>query len=260
MRFKQGKPAGPLKKSAPARGTGTTVLFHPDPTIFPKIEFDAGHHPRASRGRQLPAQGRQGHLRQRGREGTRHVFSTTKASSTTCGRSSPTAAASQSTTQPFTLRDARTACGSTRAAVDRSHRRASAQLRQRHSDRVRRHARKRPARRHRQGVRNFIDTHNLSPKGVTLTADDIREGLIGVLSVFIAEPQFQGQTKDRLNNPELVVSGGSMRPAGARALAESQHQRRRVDRRAHHPRGARARGEPRRAGRKSRARAPRRRG
>ena len=34
-------------------------------------------------------------------------------------------------------------------------------------------------------------------------------------------------------------------PAGARALAEHQHQRRRVDRRAHHPRGARARGQPR---------------
>ena len=52
-------------------------------------------------------------------------------------------------------------------------------------------------------MRNYIDTHNLSPKGVTLTAEDIREGLTGVLSVFLAEPQFQGQTKDRLNNPEV---------------------------------------------------------
>src|SRR5206468_685718 len=53
-----------------------------------------------------------------------------------------------------------------------------------------------------KAVRNFIETHNLSPKGVTLTAEDIREGLVGVLSIFLAEPQFQGQTKDRLNNPE----------------------------------------------------------
>src|SRR4026209_1470258 len=30
MRFKQGKLAGPLKKLGPARGTGTTVYFHPD--------------------------------------------------------------------------------------------------------------------------------------------------------------------------------------------------------------------------------------
>ncbi len=28
-----------------------------------------------------------------------------------------------------------------------------------------------------KAVRNFIETHNLSPKGVTLTAEDIREGL-----------------------------------------------------------------------------------
>jgi len=62
-------------------------------------------------------------------------------------------------------------------------------------------------------VRNFIETHNLSPKGVTLTAEDIREGLTGVVSVFIAEPQFQGQTKDRLNNPELVSAvDGVVRP------------------------------------------------
>src|SRR6185436_15435195 len=65
-----------------------------------------------------------------------------------------------------------------------------------------------------KAVRNFIDTHNLSPKGVTLTAEDIREGLTGVLSVFIQEPQFQGQTKDRLNNPEAMAAVDSqVRPA-----------------------------------------------
>ena len=65
-----------------------------------------------------------------------------------------------------------------------------------------------------KAVRNFIDTHNLSPKGVTLTAEDIREGLTGVLSIFVQEPQFQGQTKDRLNNPELVSAvDGVVRPA-----------------------------------------------
>jgi DNA gyrase subunit B/topoisomerase-4 subunit B len=65
-----------------------------------------------------------------------------------------------------------------------------------------------------KAVRNFIDTHNLSPKGVTLTAEDIREGLVAVLSVFVAEPQFQGQTKDRLNNPEVLSAVDSqVRPA-----------------------------------------------
>jgi DNA gyrase subunit B/topoisomerase-4 subunit B len=65
-----------------------------------------------------------------------------------------------------------------------------------------------------KAVRNFIETHTLSPKGVTLTAEDIREGLTGVLSVFIQEPQFQGQTKDRLNNPEVLSAvDGVVRPA-----------------------------------------------
>ncbi len=58
-----------------------------------------------------------------------------------------------------------------------------------------------------KAIRNFIETHNLSPKGVTLTAEDIREGLVGVLSIFMKEPQFQGQTKDRLNNPEVTAVG-----------------------------------------------------
>jgi DNA gyrase subunit B/topoisomerase-4 subunit B len=38
--------------------------------------------------------------------------------------------------------------------------------------------------------------------------------LTGVLSVFIREPQFQGQTKDRLNNPELTSAiDSAVRPA-----------------------------------------------
>ena len=91
-----------------------------------------------------------------------------------------------------------------------------------------------------KAIRNYIDTHNLSPKGVTLSADDIREGLVAILSVFVQEPQFQGQTKDRLNNPELLAAVDAAVRPGARALAESQQLDRRVDCRAHHSRGARA--------------------
>jgi DNA gyrase subunit B/topoisomerase-4 subunit B len=55
-----------------------------------------------------------------------------------------------------------------------------------------------------KGVRNYIDTHGLLPKGLTLSAEDIREGLCAILSCYVREPQFQGQTKERLNNPELT--------------------------------------------------------
>ena len=56
-----------------------------------------------------------------------------------------------------------------------------------------------------KGVRNYIDTHDLAPKGLTLTAEDIREGLCAILSCYVREPQFQGQTKERLNNPEVTA-------------------------------------------------------
>src|SRR6185369_18072818 len=65
-----------------------------------------------------------------------------------------------------------------------------------------------------KAVRSFIDTSGLGPKGVTLTAEDIREGVVGVLSVYMQEPQFQGQTKERLGSPEAQAQvDGAVRPA-----------------------------------------------
>ena len=57
-----------------------------------------------------------------------------------------------------------------------------------------------------KAVRGFMEQKNITPKGVTITAEDIREGVVAMLSVYLAEPQFQGQTKDRLNNPEMSSS------------------------------------------------------
>lgn len=56
-----------------------------------------------------------------------------------------------------------------------------------------------------KAVRAYMAQHKLSPKGLTITADDIREGLSAIVSVYVQEPQFQGQTKDRLNNPEVTA-------------------------------------------------------
>nr|HMR11746.1 toprim domain-containing protein [Polyangiaceae bacterium] len=74
-----------------------------------------------------------------------------------------------------------------------------------------------------KAMRNYIETHNLTPRGVNLTADDIREGLVGVLSIFLGEPQFQGQTKDRLNNPEVQAGvDGAVRPVLEQWLNENR--------------------------------------
>src|SRR5205085_9891597 len=57
-----------------------------------------------------------------------------------------------------------------------------------------------------RAIRNYIDTHDIKVKGLEITADDIREGIVGILSVFVRDPMFQGQTKERLNNPEMTAT------------------------------------------------------
>ena len=61
---------------------------------------------------------------------------------------------------------------------------------------------------HVNGLRNglfkamveFCDIHNLLPKGVKLTAEDVWNRCAYVLSLKIQEPQFAGQTKERLSS------------------------------------------------------------
>ena len=43
----------------------------------------------------------------------------------------------------------------------------------------------------------------LKEKESNLTSDDVREGLSAVVSVKLGEPQFEGQTKSKLGNPEV---------------------------------------------------------
>jgi DNA gyrase subunit B len=47
------------------------------------------------------------------------------------------------------------------------------------------------------------DKKLLKEKDANLTGDDIREGLAAVISVKVAEPQFEGQTKTKLGNTEV---------------------------------------------------------
>lgn len=47
------------------------------------------------------------------------------------------------------------------------------------------------------------DKGYLKEKEENLTGDDVREGLTGVISVKVREPQFEGQTKDKLGNANV---------------------------------------------------------
>lgn len=53
-------------------------------------------------------------------------------------------------------------------------------------------------------LREFCEIHNLLPRSVRLTADDVWDGVCFVLSVKFAEPQFSGQTKERLSSREAA--------------------------------------------------------
>jgi DNA gyrase subunit B len=213
MSFRQGKPTGGLKKTGPARGSGTTVFFRPDPTIFPKVEFEAEtirqrlevasylhrgvkvafeDEPAARKDVYQHAEGLVDYLKKivaerEARPVHEAPFVLEKENGLKLELVLQWTESTDEHIRSY-VNGIPTGSGGThenglRAGVGKA-------------------------------VRNYIDTHNLAPKGVTLTADDIREGIIGILSVFVAEPQFQGQTKDRLNNPELLSAvDGMVRPA-----------------------------------------------
>jgi DNA gyrase subunit B len=55
-----------------------------------------------------------------------------------------------------------------------------------------------------KAVRAYAERKNLIPKNIKIIApEDVYEGLYGIVSVLIKNPQFQGQTKEKLNNPEI---------------------------------------------------------
>ena len=53
-----------------------------------------------------------------------------------------------------------------------------------------------------KAINDFAKSRNLH-SDISLTGDDIREGLTGIVSVRVQEPQFEGQTKTKLGNTEM---------------------------------------------------------
>ncbi|MDQ3219151.1 MAG: DNA topoisomerase (ATP-hydrolyzing) subunit B [Acidobacteriota bacterium] len=51
-------------------------------------------------------------------------------------------------------------------------------------------------------INNYAESSGLTKNAkVTLSGDDVREGLVAIISVKIPQPQFEGQTKGKLNSP-----------------------------------------------------------
>jgi DNA gyrase subunit B/topoisomerase-4 subunit B len=216
QKYKEGDPVGGVRKIGPARGSGTTVFFRPDPKIFPKVQFDAAvirerleiasylH-----KGLKVTFENDAAEAGQPKREVFQHDegIGDYLRKILTERQSKPVHEA------PFALAREHEETGLKIDLVLQWTESTDEHLRSyvngiptgsggTHENGLRAGLGK--------AIRNFIDTHNLSPKGVTLTAEDIREGMTGVLSLFLKDPQFQGQTKDRLNNPEVTAIVDSM--------------------------------------------------
>ena len=200
-------------------------MFRPDPQIFGNAAVQLGDDPLPPRRQGLPAQGPEDHLPRRGgrhrgglRARGRH-------------RRLPDARGHRS----------RQAADGAAGLLLRARRRrrgfrieAALQWTESHEETIRSYVNAIPTTQggtHEQGfraaivkaVRSFIETSDLGPKGVTLTAEDIREGVVGVLSIYMQEPQFQGQTKERLGSPEAQNQVDSaVRPALETFLLENR--------------------------------------
>ncbi len=213
MKFNQGRPLGKIAQVAQVRGSGTTVFFRPDPTIFPKTEFSA----------EL--------LRER-IEVASYIH-----------RGLHITFLDEAHGDKATFHHADGIADYLKAVLAQRHARPVHELpfllerengckielviqwTESTDEHVRSYVNGIPTGSggtHESGlrsgvvkaIRNFIETHGLSPRGLTLSAEDIREGMLAILSVFIAEPQFQGQTKERLNNSEVQgYVDGFVRPA-----------------------------------------------
>ena len=232
-------------------------LLQARPDDLPEGRVRTADHPRPARGRQLPAQGRQGHLRRPDHRHQADLPARRRAGrlpQEDPGRANGAPGARGAVLAGEGERPAPRGG----AAVDRVHRRAPAQLRQRHPDRLGRHARERLPGRARQGrpqlhrdpqpLAQGRDPHRRRhPRGPHRRA-------VGVPGRAAVPGPDQGPAEQPRGDQRRRRPGASR----ARALAEPQHLDRRGDRRPHHPGGAGPRGQPRGAGR-GRAQGPDRR-
>jgi DNA gyrase subunit B/topoisomerase-4 subunit B len=224
QRYERGKAVTKLKKLGPARGTGTSIMFRPDPEIFGKQGFSA----ETIRFR-LDAKAflhkclvivfvDEG-------AGTKETFAHAGGIADFLTKIVTDRGKPPTAPQLFYFERAGDAGFRIEAAL---------QWTESHEETIRSYVNAIPTTQggaHEQGfraaivkaVRAFIETSNLGPKGLTLTAEDIREGVVGVLSIYMQEPQFQGQTKERLGSPEAQAQvDGAVRPALERFLLENK--------------------------------------
>jgi DNA gyrase subunit B len=216
QRYRRGKPAGPVEKGEPSRGSGTTVTYTPDPDIFSDHSYDpvliaerleVKSYLNKGLVIQFVDQKNKTNVEFRHDGGVVDFLDAVNR-----GRNDQRVA-----TLPFVLEREDEENG-LRCYLALTWTEAT-------DEDVRSFVNTIPTRdggTHELGmlaavgtaVQRFMETHDLVKKGTEIKREDIREGLTAILAVCMHEPQFQGQTKGRLNNPEIKAQVESMtRPA-----------------------------------------------
>ncbi len=217
--FARGKATSPLKKLGGARGTGTSIYFRPDPQIFPSVRFDSKLIAERLEAKAYLHGGLSIEYQDEG-AGTSVTFHYEDGL-----RAYLEKLAKELGQKPL--------AGEITAITkdqDGVHVECALTWTEDTTERVHSFVNGIPTTSggaHENGlksgivkaVRNYLEVHNLVPRGLTITAEDAREGLLALLSIKISQPQFQGQTKERLNNTEVTpVIDGIVRTALENAL------------------------------------------
>ncbi|HCP44895.1 MAG TPA: DNA topoisomerase IV subunit B [Deltaproteobacteria bacterium] len=207
--YKRGKPVGPVKKSGSARGTGTAIYFVPDPGIFEEVHFDVEEIADRLETKAYLNGGLKIAFKDE-TSGNSHTFQhdggvadliQAKVANLDARPTVNNFFVQRREENGFRLEAAICWTDLTREQVSSYVNTIPTPDGGTHENGFRDAVVK--------AVRSYVDTHDLSPRGVSIGAEDIREGVVGVVSTFVPDPQFQGQTKDRLNNPDArgIVDG-----------------------------------------------------
>jgi DNA gyrase/topoisomerase IV subunit B len=214
MEFSKGKPTSRLKRGKNAiRGTGTTIAFTPDPTIFPRTEFTPSVILERMETSSFLHRGVKFEFHDKVNK-QKYVFQHENGILDFLAKVSKERNAKPIHDTPFQLQK-----------VNGERLELVLQWTESTDEHVRSYANGIPTSSggtHENGfragltkaVRNYFETHDLIPRGVKISHEDIREGLLCILSIFVGDPQFQGQTKERLNNVEIqAFVDGAVRSA-----------------------------------------------
>ena len=222
MLFERGVPVGRLRKVGKARGSGTRVHLRPDAKVFPKVTFDALMLRERLEAKSYLHKGLK-IIFVDPRGPTREVFEHTNGIVDYLGklvqvRGKPAVHSGIFTCERSDDPKLEAAFAWTEATEDATYSFVNGVPTPDGGT-------------HEQGFRNalgkalraYMQAHKLEPKGVSVSLEDMREGMVAILSTYVLEPQFQSQTKNRLNNPEVVTQvEGALRPALEQWLHENR--------------------------------------